>query len=111
MVYAMNLILNERNGQYVMCEHEVENLEGEMILYIPEVNKIISLNETATFVWRLVVLAGEQKVDLSDIKLARTVIQFYECNENLFEAILNDVRDILNIFISESALVCQNESI
>ena len=81
-----NFILNRVCGENVILAEGVENIDF---------SKIISLNDTAAFLWEQA-LQGP-----SDISLAQALVDNYEINE---EVALRDVREILQIWKNEGLI-------
>ena len=82
-----NFILNRVCGENVILAEGVENIDF---------SKIISLNDTAAFLWEQA-LQGP----FSDISLAQALVDNYEINE---EVALRDVREILQIWKDEGLI-------
>jgi hypothetical protein len=87
--------------------HEYELVDDEVVLYINDKDTIIALNATATFIWRYITVTCENGIDISDSGIVREIMDKYSYREELYEEILNDVTDVVQIFIAQGLIVLE----
>ena len=74
---------------------ELEEIDGELLLYSPESTRSIYMNSTASIIWRLC----DGKLKISEI-----VDLLSEAFPEAGESLEQDVMDSINLFIENSAI-------
>ncbi len=74
---------------------ELEEIDGELLLYSPSSTRSVFMNSTASVIWRL--CDGEQTVD-------QIIDLLSEAFPEASESIKQDVTDSINLFIENGAI-------
>ncbi len=81
------------------------SFDDELIIFNKFTKKIITLNPTASYIWKL--LNQRDNIDLlfSAEGIARTLLKTYELSADDYESVLCDVKNIIDLFIREKLLM------
>lgn len=93
------------NQQVIIPEIEVENIEGELVMYSQVSKKIIVFNKTASLIWNMIKESYDKDVDLSMDYLSDQIIKFYHIPEEKKQQIVKDIQEIIDQFLKENLLV------
>ena len=93
------------NQQVIIPEIEVENIEGELVMYSQVSKKIIVFNKTASLIWNMIKESYDKDVDLSMDYLSDEIIKFYHIPEKEKHQIVEDIQEIIDQFLKENLLV------
>lgn len=95
------------NQQVIIPEIEIENIEGELVMYSQVSKKIIVFNKTASLIWNMIKESYDRDVDLdlSMDYLSDQIIKFYHIPEEKKQRIVKDIQEIIDQFLKENLLV------
>ena len=93
------------NQPVIIPEIEIENIEGELVMYSQVSKKIIVFNKTATLIWNMIKESYDKDVDLSMDYLSDQIIKFYHIPEEKKQQIVKDIQEIIDQFLKENLLV------
>lgn len=93
------------NQQVIIPEIEIENIEGELVMYSQVSKKIIVFNKTASLIWNMIKESYDKDVDLSIDYLSDEIIEFYHIPEEKKQQIVKDIQEIIDQFLKENLLV------
>lgn len=99
------LKIKETEYDVYFNEYDYETLDDSVILYLKNLDVIMSLNVTSTFIWQYLLASIESKENINDEMIAREMINKYGWENDLYETVLNDVVEILNLFIKQRLLL------
>ena len=93
------------NQPVIIPEIEIENIEGELVMYSQVSKKIIVFNKTASLIWNMIKESYDKDVDLSMDYLSDQIIKFYHIPEEKKQQIVKDIQEIIDQFFKENLLV------
>jgi len=93
------------NQPVIIPEIEIENIEGELVMYSQVSKKIIVFNKTASLIWNMIKESYDKDVDLSMDYLSDQIIKFYHIPEEKKQQIVKDIQEIIDQFLKENLLV------
>ena len=96
------------NQPVIIPEIEIENIEGELVMYSQVSKKIIVFNKTASLIWNMIKESYDKDVDLSMDYLSDQIIKFYHIPEEKKQQIVKDIQEIIDQFLKENLLVKTN---
>ena len=91
------------NQPVIIPEIEIENIEGELVMYSQVSKKIF--NKTASLIWNMIKESYDKDVDLSMDYLSDQIIKFYHIPEEKKQQIVKDIQEIIDQFLKENLLV------
>lgn len=91
-----------------ICNYEYETLDGEVIIYLLDYDKIIVLNETATFIWNHIVDNSDDILSVDHI--SKMLCDAFQVSSIDISEVVEDIKEILNEFISEKMITIEEES-
>lgn len=81
-----------------------EKMEDIYILYVFSSDKIIEFNKTASLIWKEIERAQIEDQDISDEDITLHILKEFKMCENDFEAVKEDVRQIIETLINEDVI-------
>ena len=93
------------NNNIIIPNNEVENIEGELVVYSKENKKIIVFNKTASFIWDIITKSYDNNIDITIDYICDEVMKNYNIQETETQEICNDVQEIINRFIYENIIL------
>ena len=88
------MIINDRS--VVLADFEVENINGELIIYNAQFKKIIILNETSSFVWESIYKSNSVGNSVYSIDIVNEIKRHFVIRRETDEVLLNDVEECIN---------------
>ena len=105
------LIANGENTLYELNKYMIEKLDNDIILYLEKEEKILTMNETASFIWNKLVEADAKEEAISDKDIVNEMINVYKCKPEQFLSILTDVSNSIELLINSNAIIVKNHDI
>lgn len=92
------------NGkEMILTKLEIENIENEIVAYDKQRKRIISFNQSASFIWNILNEANEQNLDISSQYICEKIISTYAPQKTNI-SLLDDVNKILKEFCCEELI-------
>lgn len=87
-----------------IASYSSEKINEEKILYNEESQKIVTLNQTATFIWDLIIKNYELKNDITTNMITAAIIKKYNVDEVKINEIEKDIIETIELLF-ESSLI------
>ena len=102
----VKLTINGRKYKYsINGEYDEQTLDDDIVLFMKDVNKIFSMNSTASFIWSKIKAVDEGSSAISSEGIANDIIAHYDYDKNMYDTIVGDVNDTIGMFIDEELLL------
>ena len=113
------MIKLEFKGANILAEmsvYEFEDIDGEIVLYQHDTNKILVMNETASFIWNVLWEASNSEhpedalehsanvCEVSDLEIVELLMRKYSLSMEIYDEIVNDVRGFIDVLRDENVL-------
>jgi hypothetical protein len=82
-----------------------EQIDGDFIIHNPVSKKIIQLNETSSFVWKMILELKDTNNNLTTSDIVLKILEVYDMSEAEKKDVFQDIERILNDFFSSNLLI------
>lgn len=83
---------------------DYDSIDGEFIIYNNKNNKIITLNITATSIFKRLMDSAQSKVDSSDVDILLYMKSIFNIGPDKEDAVLRDIQKVLYQFLKEGVI-------
>jgi len=104
----IKLLTNNIEKLFELSEFELDEIDGDAVIFLPKEGKILALNGTASFIWNKLVASQRETIELSVDTLASEVMLHYNCDEDSFDSIADDVTETIGLLVDSRALILQD---
>jgi hypothetical protein len=106
----MKLMLNNTEYIYDIAPHEMDFVEVECIVSVSESGRILSMNSTASYIWKKIIEKHGEQADISDENIVHDILKDFELDEDEYENVLEDVTDVFNLLLNSELLLKVNNA-
>ena len=97
------------HNEYVITDLNIDDVDDEMIIFNSNSNVIMSLNNTATTIFRFLKDNNGEKLEIKDI--VKHQMEVYSVTADQKENIYFDTVEVIEKMINMNILVCINKDI
>jgi len=105
------LLNNESKQAYTLNEYIMEKLDDEIILYLTTENKVLSMNETASYIWGELVHANTLDSVIDEESIINGMMKFFKYDASLSQTVACDIKDIIGMLINSNAIIDAHDTL
>lgn len=93
------------NCEIIVAAFEENVLDDELIVFVKEKHKIIVLNQTATTIFRYLMLCYESDLDINTNDIRMHLLTEYKDSVPNDEELTNDINETIQLFFESSLIL------